>query len=424
MKRTKLFSAVALVTILIVTVLSITLSGCGESDGDKIPITMIVSKESINTVKKFREFAKEYEKQNPNVKVQIIEAELQKILTMFAGGTGADIITMHYTFMEQFIDKGIVANLAPLVERDEYPLDDFFDISIETFSRGDKLYGIPYKGSTRCLFYNKDIFDKYGVIYPDESMDWDDFIKKGEKLTVRTDNPADRTFGYLMYNKLADLTSFIWADGADWVNDAHTKSLFTSPKTFASIEKVSKLWTEHKVVPNVGESEAGDTTFETGKIAMIDSGPWNVPEYRELSFSWDVGMHPEGNAGRVMRYAGMAFALSEQSKVRDEAWKFVKYLSNPETGGKELAKLGLEIPPRKSLANSEIFNSPETPWDEGVFIKSLDYARPLQSIPNFNEINEKFGFHFDSVIHGDKDLKTAMELATKEIDALLAENQK
>ena len=56
-----------------------------------------------------------------------------------------------------------------------------------------KLYGLPSDFSTIALVYNKDMFDKYGVPYPDDTWDWDKFLWAAKKFTKDTDGDGGPT---------------------------------------------------------------------------------------------------------------------------------------------------------------------------------------------------------------------------------------
>ncbi|CAG7637901.1 ABC transporter substrate-binding protein [Paenibacillus allorhizosphaerae] len=52
---------------------------------------------------------------------------------------------------------------------------------------GGKMYGLPVYNSNLVLFYNKAIFDKFGVPYPKDGMTWDETLALAGKLTRTED---------------------------------------------------------------------------------------------------------------------------------------------------------------------------------------------------------------------------------------------
>jgi len=54
--------------------------------------------------------------------------------------------------------------------------------AMRTISDG-KLYGLPVSNITMALYYNKDIFDKFGVPYPKDGMTWDELVELSHRVT-------------------------------------------------------------------------------------------------------------------------------------------------------------------------------------------------------------------------------------------------
>ena len=44
-------------------------------------------------------------------------------------------------------------------------------------------YGFPLSLQINVLFYNKNIFDGFGVSYPQDAMTWDEFIETAKRVT-------------------------------------------------------------------------------------------------------------------------------------------------------------------------------------------------------------------------------------------------
>lgn len=73
-------------------------------------------------------------------------------------------------------------------------MDRFAPVTIDALKNfGDdsgKFYGLPFVRNNAVLYYNKDLFDKFGVDYPEDGMSWDEVIEISRKMT-RTDEGVD-----------------------------------------------------------------------------------------------------------------------------------------------------------------------------------------------------------------------------------------
>jgi multiple sugar transport system substrate-binding protein len=131
-------------------------------------------------------------KKFPNITVKVIpnlkgnsisSASMSEVL---ASGTPIDI---YYESVGQFVE-GLVNNnmqldMTDLIKKANVDLARFEPSTIEaikTISKGG-IYGLPVNNLTLALYYNKDIFDKFGVPYLKDGMNWDELIEVSKKLT-------------------------------------------------------------------------------------------------------------------------------------------------------------------------------------------------------------------------------------------------
>lgn len=116
---------------------------------------------------------KGFEKKYPKVKVKIKEYDSAQFQTLIssdlAAGSATDLIWVNAvknatTWVDggQLVDVSDVATAKGVRGLDEYKI-------------GGKAYALPYRYDAWVLFYNKDLFDKAGVKYPDGTWTWDDY---------------------------------------------------------------------------------------------------------------------------------------------------------------------------------------------------------------------------------------------------------
>ena len=93
---------------------------------------------------------------------------------------------------------------------------------------------------------------------------------------------------------------------------------------------------------------------------------------------------PIGPAGRATSVNSAGFVISKDSKNPDAAWEFVKYAFS-DAGQTELAKIGLAIPVRKSVAESDAYLGQAVKIDHSVYVAALDYARMKPVFKGYEE---------------------------------------
>lgn len=60
---------------------------------------------------------------------------------------------------------------------------------------GGRIYGLPVQSNVETLYYNKAIFDKFGVAYPLDGLTWDELAEMSGKLTRRDGDKPYYGFG-------------------------------------------------------------------------------------------------------------------------------------------------------------------------------------------------------------------------------------
>ena len=95
-----------------------------------------------------------------------------KLQTVIAAGQAPDAFELNYENFVSFANKGALADLTPLIAADTgFSTAIYNPTALAAFSQGGKQYGLVESFSNVVLFYNKDLFDKAGVAYPDRRLD-------------------------------------------------------------------------------------------------------------------------------------------------------------------------------------------------------------------------------------------------------------
>ena len=138
------------------------------------------SESEINILKPMLE---EFEKENPDIKVDLMHIPqnyFQKIHLLFASNTAPDVIFINNLYLPIYANAGVLEDLTDY----EFEYDKYFPKSVEAMKFKGKIYALPRDVSNLVVFYNKDLFKKYGVSYPVNDWTLDDLLKTAQKLTT------------------------------------------------------------------------------------------------------------------------------------------------------------------------------------------------------------------------------------------------
>ncbi|MDF2717648.1 MAG: extracellular solute-binding protein family 1, partial [Paenibacillus sp.] len=112
-------------------------------------------------------------KKYPYITVELLPFKSTDIENAVAAKEQIDLITIWNGNINPNKELGIFGDITPLAKTAGFDLGRFDQEALKTLrSLSDKgeLYGLPYNMQFNALYYNKDIFDKFGVPYPQDGM--------------------------------------------------------------------------------------------------------------------------------------------------------------------------------------------------------------------------------------------------------------
>ncbi|MFQ5810445.1 MAG: ABC transporter substrate-binding protein [Armatimonadota bacterium] len=375
----------------------------------------------------YSKLAAAFEERNPDIKVTLRHVPTRfedKMQTEMAGGTAPDVMFFQDEYFPMFAAKNAFLDLTPYIEEDGMDLSDFFEQGIVEFSHQGRLHGFPRDWGANVIFYNKDLFDRAGVPFPDEDWTWDDFLDAATRLT--RDNDADGRidqYGFVISTTVHYGLPWVWAAGGEVLNEDKTECTLYSSESVAGLQVYVDYMLKHKVAPSPMQTETLDVTamFMTGRLAMYNGGPFAVPQYRTIEdFEWDVAFFPKGPQGRVTRYYGDGYVAWRETRHPREAWELLKFLTS-EYCERMYAEDARGVPSRKSVAYSDDFIRPDTPWDERIFVDSAKYAHLQPITTKYPEMDVAWREPYERILLGELTVAQALEIMDHQLDELLAE---
>lgn len=322
-----------------------------------------------------------------------------KLALLVSAGTPPDIFESGTDFM-RYVSEGKVVALDDMIKQDPI-LGDASKSRVDAndFMKADRqhIYGAQFGAICGMqLYYNADLFDKAGVKYPDESWTWDDFSAAAKKLTITTgDNTTQwgTAWGYLE-GWDGGWAPLVWDSGGEVFDSPFnpTKLNLDSPEVINAWQFMQDLVYKDKVAPTPAImdtlSQAGGALL-SGKVAMIVDGCWMMQSYKGGKFKLGMTVLPQGPKGRVNTgwFAG-GMAIANDSKNKELAWEYLRWLSADEEANKMLASVGQSCGAPMVKEFDQLY---ATSWKDipggDTCTKSLDNARAATIWANpWNEI--------------------------------------
>ncbi|WP_397327122.1 extracellular solute-binding protein [Paenibacillus oceani] len=74
-----------------------------------------------------------------------------------------DLIILLRASKDQYKELGLTTNILPILKKHEIDLGRFRPGVVEAFADNGQVYGLPYATNTNALYYNEELFDRFGV---------------------------------------------------------------------------------------------------------------------------------------------------------------------------------------------------------------------------------------------------------------------
>ncbi|MEA1973410.1 MAG: extracellular solute-binding protein, partial [Candidatus Cloacimonadota bacterium] len=142
------------------------------------------------------ELVNEFNNTHPKIFVKSIsmgryQALSQKVMASIQADTQPDISQVYESWTSEMIDGNVIVSIEDLIKDDpnftDEDLDDIFDVFIKSNTINGKLWSFPFNKSVRVMYYNKDLFFKYGLDPNKPPITWQDFRTYAKKLTIDED---------------------------------------------------------------------------------------------------------------------------------------------------------------------------------------------------------------------------------------------
>ena len=347
------------------------------------PVTLTMAGWTLASTPEFQTLADAFHAANPNVTINVVEYKAgndydTQMIADLAAGSAPDLYILKnlknfFTYEDggQLVD---VSDVAAGLDAKTSGLS-FYQVNGKTFA-------VPYRQDSWYLFYDKDLFDKAGVAYPDGKWTWDDYATAADKI--------QKAIGggdvYAAYQHR-------WQSCVQGFANAQVPAASILSGNFAYM----KPYYDRVIAMQKAGDQVSFNTSSTAKLtyqaqwgkqkaAMLIMGSWNIASYLAqvksgdaVDFKWGIAPVPQLDSSTFSKPVtfGDPTAIGINPKIDqaklDAAKKFLAF-----AGGQDaavaLAKIGL-VPAYSSDAVTAAFTGLPTD-DLSKFTFSTHDTRP------------------------------------------------
>lgn len=264
-----------------------------------------------------------------------------KTKTMLTGGSG-DIDVFHVggvALANSFGFNEVTLNLADYLANSDLDLTKFGGkIEYSTLDNG-YLAAMPEGWGGWFLYYNKDIFDKAGIAYPDQ-ITWNQYADLAASFT-KAAGGVQQWGGYYP-SWTMNLEAIQHNNYLTDEDITYTKEALTFLNRIYNVDK------SHMGLAEMTATGADPIAmFESGNVAMMIDGAWGLGQIKgdeekgisTVKWSMTNLPVPDGVTAKT-GVGGISFVgINANSTHPDESWQFIHFLVGPE-GAKIYAAYG------------------------------------------------------------------------------------
>jgi multiple sugar transport system substrate-binding protein len=414
------------------TAVTVGLAACGTDSGGSGGSSGAISIWEGYTgaeAKAFTHLVAEYQKENPGTKVNSLfvnnDNTLQKVLTAVRGGSPPDIAYLYGSWAPNVAQIPQVVNLTKVVQRPGVNWDDFYVGERDVATVNGKVIGIPALVDNLAVVYNKKLFAQAGLTPPGPDWTWSQFQADAKKLT----NPAAKQFGTAYVTPGSEDTvwhweALLWEAGGQLLTPDNKKAAFNSAAGLESLNTLRTMALTDKSMYLDPTDSAYANLFNSGKIGMLVTGPWDLSAFPSVQYGVQVmPSYPGTTAGHQTISGPDNWVVFNNGAAHvTAAEKFILWLDAPAQGKYFSLHTG-DLPIRQSVGTAAGFSQQMDSTLPGVstFISNLGnvkQARP--QIASYPKISQVLGNMIVSVLLGKSQPQAALTAAAQQVNQILA----
>ena len=289
----------------------------------------------------FRSMAEKYEEQTPSVKIEFLGYPYgditQQILIMANAGDAPDVVQTEPNNYNTYLGSMFVEPLDNLLGK-EY-IEDIYPSVKSALTYNGKIYAVPFISCPYVLVYNKELFKEAGLDPDNPPKTYQEMISYAEKLAKLKDANGNSVYGLGLTTASVPvsgnsvLTTMINFGGG--IYNKAGKIDVVNKGNIEAFEFYKRLY-EKKLNPESAKLKDLRNLMAIGRLGMYFDQTWGTagvcainPDIKEKLML--APMPATNETDGVSLLQSHLLLIMKDSKHKEEAAKFVKYLTSKET---------------------------------------------------------------------------------------------
>lgn len=389
----------------------------GEAAASKDPVKLVFYSTAGWTQEAFNErFGDTMRKKFPQYTIEyIVSGKGTTFQDLLSAGTPIDVYWQAVdNTIPHLLENGLQFDMSELVKKhgvDLGRLEPSSVSAIRTMS-GGKLYALPLVNNTAAFYYNKDLFDKFGVPYPKDGIGWDEVIELGKRLR-RTDGGQEYYGIGSHFQPHANLSPL----SVPYVDPKTEKPTILSDDKWKTV--YNQLISIKKTTDN--KNMDANNFVKDRNLAMLDALANLFLNFDLTSLGWDMVAYPgyKEAPGTGPQPLPTLFGITSTSKHKDEAMEVLKYMVSEEVQRSFSERAIIPVLQGDDILKSFGKNSKYKDKNfQAIISKKFAPITPKEKYEA--KAREIYSKPLSSLVEGNSDLNTAFRQIDEEMNKMIA----
>lgn len=429
-----------LLALLVMGAVLISVVGCGgqkaaptgntATTAQKVTIRIATHWGQDYSVEELMPYIQEYQRLNPNVEIKYEAVPFgeyfKKVQVSHLSGDAPDIYHVYSLWGVQLSRSGVIAEAPQNIQ--DFVKKEYTPAAVAGATFDGKLWGIPTEIDNYQLYYNKKLLADAGYKAPPAT--WNELYTMAKKTTkLNADGTIDVAGISFMKGWESAYThpfvALLLTNGGRFLSDDGKKAAFNSPEGVGALEFEGKLFKDKITDPSLDYEKL----FPADKAAFVIMAPYwknGLKKTMGDKFS-NVGIAPipVGKTGKpyTSGYTWF-FTVDKNSKVKDEAWKFLLWLNGAKSDADKNSRIGTYLT-TLGVIPGRIGDQQNQPGLQDSFSKpfvdALQYTTVEPNLPQGQEIKTELARQIEEVWYGRKAAKAALDDAAAKVNEILSQ---
>lgn len=354
---------------LMVLLASVVLAGCTSRPAPEAEQTSSLKVMFMDEGYFFQQYGDLFAMEKPNIEIEVVSTnsiyrdnpdgvmDYNKALEEFIEREQPDVVMLSTETYEKMASEGKLAELDTMIERDKYDTESIYPALMEILKDkgGGKLYGLSPTFYGNAIFYNADLFAKYGIEVPHDGMTWQEILDTARRFPTDGDKDT-RVYGFgtnygMTMDQLA--SNIATTQGLKFIN-TDTMKVTLNTDSWKQAYKLAMDAMDSQAIYNPGDDmfQGGSMEdyyksqlFMMGRMAMTVDGSYmlqnlkeaqnQVKDYQPFQLGAVAGpVDPADPETSRNIFFNDIFGIRANSPNADAAWEFIKFIN-----GEKFAKV-------------------------------------------------------------------------------------